>query len=332
MRAESVLLLICIGGVLTVAEEREEKSGDREIVRKLTGISEQLEALDNKAIEVIKHQKGFEHKLKDQRDQIEGIVRLEFGLVKLEKDTVNSFQLTASGVRNLTAIINSAQRQNENAIRNLGKAEIEIRSALGKFDEDQNKHEQELSKVTKSVERNLGEIEQLLKQSVIRELVSLEKKAKVLQQQQRNIEEKVVYLDELNALTSRANRKVDHLEQELRSLNYTQAESLAGIEKVILAVHGGTSQIEHKLGALLSNQKNIERTLDACKRGQHRHPGNEKPQGGWSHTGYTSAPSHQSQPKQKPTEYETSYATEEEAEYLYKLWYGRENEHTKSRS
>ncbi|XP_001356258.3 uncharacterized protein [Drosophila pseudoobscura] len=319
MRAQSVLLLICISGVWTVAVEQEEKSGDRKIVRILTEISAQLETLDIKATDVIKHQKGFEHKLKDQRDQIEGIVRLEAGLLKLEQDTVNSFQLTATGVRNLTAIINSSHSQNEKAIRNLGKVEIDIKRALGQVDAVQNKHEQELNKVAKSVDRHLEEIEQLLKQSVIREIVSLDRKAKGLQHQQRNIEAKVVYLDELNALTSRANQKVDQLQQGLRSLNYTQAESLDGIEKVILAVQGGSSQIDHKLGALLRNQKNIESTLDVCKRGHYAHTGNKKPQDRWSSA-------HQSQPRQKPTEYETSYATEEEAEYLYKLWYGKENE------
>ncbi|BFF94078.1 uncharacterized protein DMAD_11795 [Drosophila madeirensis] len=324
MRAASVLLLICIGCALAFADEQDDKSGgDRKIVRILTGISDQLEALDHKAIEVIKHQKGFEHKLKDQREQIVGLVRLEAGLVKLEQDTTDSFKLTATGVRNLTAIVKSSQSQNENAIRNLVKVENEIKRALRKVDAVENNHQEELSKVTKSVDKHLGEIEQLLKQGVIKELVSLDRKAKGLQQQQRNIEAKVVYLDELNALTSRANRKVDHLEQGLRSLNYTQAESLAGIEKIILAVHGDNSHIEHKLGALLSNQKNIERGLEVCKRKQHLHPG---PGNGKPHTGYTPVPVHHSQPRQKPQEYQTSYATNEETEYLYKLWYGKDKE------
>ncbi|XP_017069641.2 uncharacterized protein LOC108106903 [Drosophila eugracilis] len=272
----------------------------------------------NLGLEKVKNvQKGIEEKFKHQRDEIQLIAGLEVALAQLEKKVQNSFEATGSGVGNLTALVTAIQSKNEQSIQNLTKVELDIRSVLGQVAVNQNKYEQDLDAVALSVESHLSEIQQLLAQGIIGELIGLDNKANVLQEQQRNIIGQVGYLEQLNVLADRANRKVNQLEWGLVLLNRTQSESLNNIESTVHGVQVATSQIDHKLLALLDNQKSIEKTVEGCKR---KNPPNHKPHEVWTHPEYV--PSYQSKTEDK-LGYENSYATQEESEYLYKLWYGK---------
>ncbi|KAH8353480.1 hypothetical protein KR084_011274 [Drosophila pseudotakahashii] len=314
MRTQLIFVTICIYLCGASAEDLDLVPEIRGEVKELIKGTEEL----NIGLEKVKNvQKGIEEKFKHQRDEIELIAELEVALAKLDAKVQISFEATASGVGNLSALVKAIQSQNEQSIQNLTKVELDIRSALGQVAVNQNKYEQDLDAVASSVNSNLAEIQQLLSQAIIAELIGLDNKAKVLHEQQRNIVGQVGYLGELNALADRANRKVNQLEWGLVVLNRTQSESLNGIENTVHGVQVATSQIDLKLGALLDNQKSIEKTLDGCKR---KHSPHQKPHEVWTHPEH--APIYQSKPEQKPG-YESSYASEEETEYLYKLWYGK---------
>ncbi|EDX05517.1 GD24211 [Drosophila simulans] len=282
MRVQLTLLAICIYLCAAAAEDLDSIHEIRGEVEELIKGTEEL----NHGLQKVKDvQKGIEEKFKHQRDEIELIAGLEVAIAKLESNVQSSIQATTSGVGNLTAIVNAIQGQNENSIRNLTKVELEIRRALGQVAANQNKYEQNLNEVASSVNSHLAEIQQLLSQAVIGELIGLDNKAKVLQEQQRNI--------------------------------VGQSESLNSIEHTVHGVQVATSQVDHKLAALLNNQKNIERSLDGCK---HKNPPHQKPHEIWTH------PEHAPIYKPKPggnQGYESGYASQEEAEYLYKLWYGK---------
>ncbi|XP_033153767.1 uncharacterized protein LOC117136782 [Drosophila mauritiana] len=314
MRVQLTLLAICIYLCAAAAEDLNSIHEIRGEVEELIKGTEEL----NHGLQKVKDvQKGIEEKFKHQRDEIELIAGLEGAIAKLESNVQSSIQATTSGVGNLTAIVNAIQGQNENSIRNLTKVELEIRGALGQVAANQNKYEQNLNEVASSVNSHLAEIQQLLSQAVIGELIGLDNKAKVLQEQQRNIVGQVGYLGELKALADRANRKVNQLEWGLVILNRTQSESLNSIEHTVHGVQVATSQVDHKLAALLNNQKNIERSLDGCK---HKNPPHQKPHEIWTHPEH--APIYKPKPEGNQG-YESGYASQEEAEYLYKLWYGK---------
>ncbi|XP_016962328.1 uncharacterized protein LOC108032824 [Drosophila biarmipes] len=314
MRTQLIFVTICIYLCAASAEDLDVTPEIRSELKELIKGTEEL----NIGLENVKNvQKGIEEKFKHQRDEIELIAELEVALAKLDAKVQGSFEATSSGVGNLTAIVKAIQSQNEQSIQNLTKVELAIRCALGQVGVSQNKYEQDLDAVALSVNSNLAEIQQLISQGIIGDLIGLDNKAKILQEQQLNIIGQVGYLGELNVLADRANRKVNQLEYGLVLLNRTQSESLNAIENTVHGVQVATSQIDHKLGALLDNQKSIEKTLESCKR---KSPPKQKPHEVWTHPEY--APNYESKPEEKPA-YESSYASEEEAEYLYKLWYGK---------
>ncbi|EDW55766.1 GM17353 [Drosophila sechellia] len=282
MKVQLTLLAICIYLCAATAVDLDSIHEIRGEVEELIKGTEEL----NHGLQKVKDvQKGIEEKFKHQRDEIELIAGLEVAIAKLESNVQSSIQATTSGVGNLTAIVNAIQGQNENSIRNPTKVELEIRRALGQVAANQNKYEQNLNEVASSVNSHLAEIQQLLSQAVIGELIGLDNKAKVLQDQQRNI--------------------------------VGQSESLNSIEHTVHGVQVATSQVDHKLAALLNNQKNIERSLDGCK---HKNQPHQKPHKIWTH------PEHAQIYKPKPEGnqgYESGYASQEEAESLYQLWYGK---------
>ncbi|XP_017050540.2 uncharacterized protein LOC108094468 [Drosophila ficusphila] len=318
MRTQLILVAICFCLCKASCEDRDSVNKIRGEVLKLLKGTEEL----NDGLRTVKNvQKGIEEKFKHQRDEIDLIAALEVALSQLETKVHSSFDATASGVRNLTEIIRAVQSQNERSIQNLTNAEVDIRRVIGQFDVDQDKYEKILDALAASVKSQLAGIQQLIGQAVIGELIGLDNKAKVLQVQQRNIIGQVGHLEELNALANRANRKVNQLEWGLVALNRTQSENLNIIENTVHGVQVTSSQIDLKLGALLDNQKNIEKSLENCKR---KNPPDHKPQHGSTHP--EPSPNHQYKPEVKPEVnpgYESSYASQEEAEQLYKLWYNK---------
>ncbi|KAH8334565.1 myosin heavy chain, clone 203 [Drosophila kikkawai] len=295
------------------------KPSEAEAVKVLKKSNEELGKLVRIALDVNDKSKSFEEKIKVLRDEVERIAELDKVLIKLEEKVVDSFQDTSAGLRNLTAIVTATQNRNEQAIQNLTKVELEVRHALGQVDVNQNKYEHNLNEVAASITTHLAEIEQILKQAVIKELIGLDGKVKVLHQHQRNIDGQLGHLEQLNGLAGRANHKLTQLECGLTSLNSTQSKSLNSIENTVRGVQVATFQIDQKLGILLNNQKNIDKTLEQCK---HRHqPHQPKPHEIWTRSEY--APDHKLRPEQKPEYQHSSYASEEEAEQLYKLWYGK---------
>ncbi|KAH8255317.1 hypothetical protein KR038_000911 [Drosophila bunnanda] len=294
------------------------KPSEAEAVKVLKKSNEEVEKLVRIALDVNHKSKSFEEKIKILRDEIERIAELDKVLIKLEEKVVESFQDTSAGLTNLTAIVTATQNRNEQAIQNLTKVELEVRSALGQVDVNQNKYEKNLNELGTSINTHLAEIEQILKQAIIKELIGLDGKVKVLHRQQRNIDGQLGHLDELSGLADRANLKLSQLECGLTTLNSTQTKSLNSIENTVRGVQVATFQIDQKLGILLHNQKNIDKTLEDCK---HRHQPHQKPHEIWTHSGYAS--DHKSQPEHKPGYQQSSHVSEEEAEYLYKLWYGK---------
>ncbi|XP_068146978.1 myosin-11-like [Drosophila tropicalis] len=293
------------------------KKKDHEILELLKKGDEELRKLNHKVHDLSNSQKGIEVKIKQQREQLEGITRLEEGLVKIQNDTAHSFQLTASGVKNLTANIRSFEAKNDKALQNLGKVELQIKEVIGKVDANQNKYENDIKGVSKSVEKRLDDLNKLLKQSIIEKLVSLDRTAKKLESTQKNIEQKALYLDELNELAGRANYKVDHLEQSLQQLNYTQNQRLTGISVSVHEVEVGVGHLDKKLAELLGNQQIIERILKDCNKWKHPNkPSN--PQNIWTPPQPDYGQSFGFQQEQ------VSYASAEEAAYLHKLWYGKD--------
>jgi len=277
MRTQLIFVTICI---YLCGASAQDLDSSPEIRRELKDLIKGTEEL-NIGVENVKNvQKGIEEKFKHQRDEIELIGQLEVALAVLDTKVQSSFEATGSGVGNLTAIIKAIQSQNVQSIQNLTKVDLAIRNALEQVAVNQNKYEQDLDAVTLSVNSNLAEIQQLISQRIIGDLIGLNNKAKVLEGQQRNIIGQVGHLGELNALADRANRKINQLEWGLVLLNRTQSESLNGIENTVHAVQVATSQIDHKLGSLLENQKSIAETLEGCKR---KSPPNQKPYEVWTH-------------------------------------------------
>ncbi|EDW77255.2 uncharacterized protein Dwil_GK18185 [Drosophila willistoni] len=317
MRIQIVLSILYFSAVLILAEDGKAQKKDREILEILKKGDEELRKLNHKVHDLSNSQKGIEDKIKQQRDQLEGIVRLEEGLVKIQNDTAHSFQLTASGVKNLTANIRSFEAKNDKALQNLGKVELQIKEVIGKVDANQNKYENEIKGVSKSVEKHLDDLSKLLKQSVVEKLVSLDRTAKKLESTQKNIEQKALYLDELNELAGRANYKADQLEQGLQQLNYTQNQRLTGIAVSVHEVEVGVGHLDRKLVELLGNQQIIEKILKDCAKWKHPNkPSN--PENIWAPPQPDYSPSYGFQQK------EVSYASSEEASYLHKLWYGKD--------
>ncbi|XP_068140187.1 uncharacterized protein MCAP_0864-like [Drosophila tropicalis] len=264
MKIQIVLLILCFTTVLTLAEDSKTLKYDREIQEILKKGGEELKKLNHEVRDLANLQKGIEDKIKKQLDQVKGITRLEEDLVKLQNDTAHSFQLTASGVKNLTASIRSFEVKNNEALQNLNKSELQIKEVIVKVDANQNIHKNELKNVSKTVEKHLKDLSNSLKESISRELVSLEKTAKTMKLTQKNIDYKVLHLSELSDLTGRANYKVDELEQSLQLVNNTQTQRLADISQYVLKVDVGAEHLSKKLVQLLSNQKSIEKNLNDC--------------------------------------------------------------------
>jgi len=104
------LLTICIYLCAAAAEDLDSIHEIRSEVEELIKGTEEL----NHGLQKVKDvQKGIEEKFKHQRDEIELIAGLEVAIAKLESNVQSSFQATASGVGNLTAIVNAIQGQNE---------------------------------------------------------------------------------------------------------------------------------------------------------------------------------------------------------------------------
>lgn len=280
MRIQLFFVTICLCLFWSAFAE----SSEKEAIAILKKNNEQVGKLIHIAHDVNGKTKSFEEKIKVLRAEIERIAELDKVLIKLEEKVVRSFQNTSAGLENLTAIVTATQSRNEQAIQNLTKVELEVRSALGQVDANQNKYEEDLNQVAASITTHLAEIDQLLRKAVIKELVGLDNKAKVLHQQQRSIDSQVGHLHELSALASRANLKINQLECGLTSLNNTQSKSLNSIESTARGIQVATHQIDDKLTVLLNNQKNIDKTLQNCKH-RHQQP-NPKPHEIWTHPGH----------------------------------------------
>lgn len=244
-----------------------------------------LRQLDNKAESIGNSQKGIENKLRLLGQDVAGIGRLEDGLKKLELTTAANFHQTANGIKNLTTSIRAAENKTDRAILNLTRGQLDIKQLIVKVDADQNKHERSLDQAAKSLNLRLAGLDNLLKQSVLKEIVALVQVAKKLEQSQRHIENKVGHLDELTALSGITANKVQQLEHGLRSINSTQQRQLAAIGQTVQQVGASTWQIDNKLGVLLSTQKNIERALVECKK---CFPPHKQPHDNWQQPGYIS--------------------------------------------
>ncbi|KAH8273718.1 hypothetical protein KR018_010730 [Drosophila ironensis] len=310
MRTQLVLASICI--YLCAAS-----AGDVVPVEELL---QQVQEVRQLTLDLSFQTKGIEEKFKHQRDEIADIDKVGITLTKLELGLLENINTTISGVANVTAIIAASQIQGAEAIQNLTKVEGELRNTLGEVEVSQNKYEKDLDTVAANINTKLADIEQLLRQAIIGELIGLDHKAQELYQQQKEIDNQVGSLEEVNALAGRANRKLQQLECGLNTLNRSQSESLSSIEVSIAGVEVATSQIDQKIGVLLGNQQNIEKTLEGCKKWQSHHHKDEKPHEVWTHPEYHAG--HPTKPDQQP-KFQTTFATEEDASYLYKLWYGK---------
>ncbi|KRG03777.1 uncharacterized protein LOC6578109 [Drosophila mojavensis] len=348
MKLQLVLLIVCLVSSCRAQEEPEDQEqkgeageaaaeaapanlGDSRpdrsnasIRRILDENTKVLRQLDNKAQGISNSQKGIEGKLRLLGQDVAGIERLEDGLKRLELSTAANFHLTAHGIRNLTASIRAAENKTDWALLNLARGQQDIKQLISKVDANQNKHEHSLDQATKSVTLRLSALDNLLKQSVLKEVVALVQVAKKLEQSQRLIENKVGHLDELTALSGLTASKVHQLEHGLRSINSTQHRQLAAIGHTVEHVGASTWQIDNKLGVLLSTQKNIERALVECKKCFPSHKQPESPHDRWQQPGYISY-DHKEANKPSSKEYESSYDHADEASYLYQLWYGKDD-------
>ncbi|KAH8404929.1 hypothetical protein KR222_010673 [Zaprionus bogoriensis] len=269
MEKQLFVLIICLGAV--IASGGEEKYGSDSLSAKLEEINQALHGLDVTAYSISNVQKGIEGKLKHIGQEVQVIGQLEDVLSQLDAQTANNFQLIARGIGNLTASIKAGENRTEGAIRGVGYVQEQIKQVLIQVDAKQGKYEANLNEVSHAVQRNLAGLDNLLKQSVLRQLLLLEQNSKSMEQTQRRIEHKIGYLDELAALSGITANKVQLLEQGVQSLNATQQRELASIGQAVHEVGATTWQIDSKLGALLSAQKNIERALDECKKSQPQH-------------------------------------------------------------
>lgn len=292
MKTQLFVLIICLGAVTCASEERggqqygadcsggSSGSIDSHIISILEANTRALDGLELKAQGISNSQKGIEGKLKNIAQELSVIGDLEDGLKKLDVSSIKNFQFVASGLRNLTASIRAGEDRTDRAILGVSRTQQEIKQVLIQVDAKQNKYERDLSAVTKSVQQSLSALDNILKQSVLQELVSLGQTAKKLEQSQRHIENKIGYLDELTALSGITANKVQLLSQGVQSLNATQEHRLAAIGQAVHEAGAATWQIDSKLGVLLSTQKSIEHALNECKEKQqhHQHPHGPAPQ------------------------------------------------------
>lgn len=279
MQTQLFVLIICLGAVTCTSEDKygggqhygAGGSIDSEIIRILEANTRALDGLELKTQSISFSQKGIEGKLGKIAQELSVIGDLEAGLKKIDALSIHNFQLIASGLRNLNASIRAGEDRTDKAISGVSRTQQEIKQVLIQVDAKQSKYESDLSAVTKSVQQSLSGLDNLLKQSVLRELVSLGQTAKKLEQSQRLIENKIGYLDELTALTGITANNVQLLSQGVQSLNATQEHKLAAIGLAVQEAGAATWQIDSKLGVLLSTQKNIERALNECKQRQQHH-------------------------------------------------------------
>ncbi|KAH8335945.1 hypothetical protein KR074_009574 [Drosophila pseudoananassae] len=311
MRTQLILATICI--FLSATSAQDVVSQEKELL-------EQVGELLRLVLDLSFQTKGIEEKFRHQRDEIERIEGLETTLVKLETGVLDSINITAAGVGNLTSFIAAAQAQNDQAIQNLTKVDGEIRNLVGDVETNQNKYEKDLDLVAASINTQLSEIEQVLRQAIVGDLIGLDHKALILQQQQQEINSQVGNIQELNGLAGQANYKLQQLECGLTKLNSSQAESLSTIKGSVIGIQVTSSQIDQKIGILLDNQKNIEKSLSGCSKWRPYEPKTDKAHEVWTHPEHVSG--YQS-PQEHKTKFETTYPSEEESAYLYKLWYGK---------
>lgn len=277
MQTQLFVLLICLGAVSCASEEKyggdssERPSDDSQIRRILEENTQAVNRLELKANSISNTQKGIEGKLKNIAQELNVIGYLEDGIKKIDERTVKNFQLTASGLRNLTNAIGGSENRTNRALLGVSRTQQEIKQVLIQVDAKQNQYELNLNSATKSVQENLSALDNLLKRSVLRELVSLGQTAKKLEQSQRQIENKIGYLDELTALSAITANKVQLLEHGVQSLNDTQLVKLAAIGQAIHEVGATSWQIDSKLAVLLSTQKQIESALDEYKKDKQHH-------------------------------------------------------------
>lgn len=285
MQTQLFVLIICLGAVTCASEDKygggqpyeaggssgSGSSIDSQIIRILEANTRALDGLELKAQSISFSQKGIEGKLGNIAQELSVIGDLEDGLKKIDALSIKNFQLVASGLRNLNASIRAGEDRTDRAIYGVSRTQQEIKQVLIKVDAKQSKYESDLSAVTKSVQQSLSGLDNLLKQSVLRELVSLGQTAKKLEQSQRLIENKIGYLDELTALSGITANNVQLLSQGVQSLNATQEHRLAAIGQAVHEAGAATWQIDSKLGVLLSTQKHIEHALNECKQKQQHH-------------------------------------------------------------
>nr|XP_017108859.2 uncharacterized protein LOC108133437 [Drosophila bipectinata] len=311
MRTQLILATICV--FLSATSAQDVVSQEKELL-------EQVGELLRLVLDLSFQTKGIEEKFRHQRDEIERIEGLEATLVKLETGVLDSINITAAGVGNLTSFIAAAQAQNDQAIQNLTKVDGEIRNLVGDVETNQNKYEKDLDQLAASINTHLSEIEQVLREAIVGDLVGLDHKALILQQQQQEINGQVGNIQELNDLAGQANYKLQQLECGLTKLNSSQSESLNTIKGSVIGIQIASSQIDQKIGILLDNQKNIEKSLGGCSKWRPYEPKTDKAHEVWTHPEHVSG--YQSHHEHKP-KFETTYPSEGESSYLYKLWYGK---------
>lgn len=263
MTTQLLLATFCIFLCATSAQD---------VVSKENELLEQVGELLRLVLDLSFQTKGIEEKFRHQRDEIERVEGLETTLAKLETGILDSINVTAAGVGNLTAFIEAAQAQNDQAIQNLTKVDGEIRNVLGDVEANQNKYEKDLDLVAASINTHLSEIEQLLREAIVGELIGLDHKTLILQQQQQEINGQVGNIQELSGLAGKANHKLQQLECGLTKLNSSQSESLNTIKGSVIGIQVASSQIDQKIGILLDNQKNIEKSLGGCAKSSLNNP------------------------------------------------------------
>lgn len=279
MRNQLILATICILLCVTSAQE---------VVSKENELLEQVGELLRLVLDLSFQTKGIEEKFRHQRDEIERIEGLETTLVKLETGILDSINITAAGVGNLTAFIEAAQAQNDQAIQNLTRVDGEIRNVLSDVEANQNKYEKDLDQVAASINTHLSEIEQLLRDAIVGGLTDLDHKTLILQQQQQEINGQVGHVQELNGLARQANYKLQQLECGLTKLNSSQTESLNTIKGSVIGIQVSSSQIDQKIGILLDNQKNIEKSLGGCSKWRPYEQKGDKSHEVWTHPEHVS--------------------------------------------
>ncbi|EDW03194.1 uncharacterized protein LOC6561633 [Drosophila grimshawi] len=339
MNTQLIVLIVCLAGLLVSAQEEVVVQSQAEarrpvdlnhlstaqILRHLVENSETLQQIDSKTLGVSNSQKGIEQKLSLLGQDVAEIARLEDNLKKLVPCIAGKSQLTDNNIKTLTSSLHDAENRTVRAIDTLSRGQLDIKQGLTKADQNQKRHDLNLDQLGKSVHQRLNGLDNLVKQMVLKELVTLGQASKKLEQGQKLIESKVVHLDELAALSSITANKVYQLEQGLRSINSTQQYQLAAIGQNMQQLGATTWQIDNKLGVLLSTQKNIERAVVECKKCQPQHM-DRNPHEHWQQPQFPQVYEHKDAQKTPvKTEYETSYANADEASYLYQLWYGKDD-------